>query len=209
MKQFFVLRRPRRGTDDSEMDFYDIDDNVGDAPTCPECGRFIGMLEWLPPYTGELELWGRQFADVVIVPGGLIVSQRFKDTYEDHNLSGLKNFCPVRIVRAVFRKKTVTEEIPHYYYTTVTQSTVPVDDEASEIIRNRPRTCSWCFSGDTECATRIVLNLASYQGEDIFIARGLPGIEIVSDRFRDTCQRNHIRHAHFISCDQFHFKYGS
>lgn len=209
MIPIFVLSKPRCGTDESETDFFHVSDNDGDAPSCPQCGRYIGMIEWLPPYSGELELWGSQFADVVKVPGGLVVSERFKNAFKEHNLSGLNGFHPVHIVRAVCRRKKIPGDIPPYFYTTVVQSVAPVDDKASEIVRSRPKTCDWCFSGDPQRASRIVLNLDAYQGEDIFIARGLPGRHIVSEQFRDVCEQHQIRNTQFIPCEQYHFEYGN
>jgi len=31
----------------------------GIAPKCLTCGKYIGMLPWLPPFRAELEVWGK------------------------------------------------------------------------------------------------------------------------------------------------------
>ena len=61
--RFFVLEVPASGHD--ETDFFDVDDNVGDSPRCPQCNAGLGSLSWLPPYRGELDLVGEGFGDLV------------------------------------------------------------------------------------------------------------------------------------------------
>lgn len=50
--------------------------NVGDAPRCPACNRFVGMLRWQPPFRVEVETWGSTFGDIAFGPGdSLLVSE--------------------------------------------------------------------------------------------------------------------------------------
>ena len=59
---------------------------------CPNCGALSYGLKWVPPYNvtfnkktiGDISLWDP-----------LIVSQKFKDVYEQNNLTGIRNFCLV------------------------------------------------------------------------------------------------------------------
>src|ERR1700736_684521 len=79
----------------------------GDAPSCPTCGATVGSLTWLPPLRGELELFGREFGDLVFPPGSndFLVSQKFKDVYYGHCLTGLSGFDPVDVIKVKCRRK--------------------------------------------------------------------------------------------------------
>ncbi|HSP79360.1 MAG TPA: hypothetical protein VLQ93_12570, partial [Myxococcaceae bacterium] len=61
--RFFVLRGGATGSR-YEADVEKAEPvNRADAPRCPRCGDFIGMLTWLPPYRVELELYGQELGD--------------------------------------------------------------------------------------------------------------------------------------------------
>ena len=40
-------------------------------------------------------------------------------------------------------------------------------------------------------------------GEDIFIARGLPGTIVVSERFKEWCEANEVRNAVFVPAEEY------
>ena len=49
---------------------------------------------------------------------------------------------------------------------------------------------------------KIIIDEATWQGEDIFIARGLPGTLITSDRFKKFCEDNDISNAILVPADK-------
>jgi hypothetical protein len=134
-QQFYLLEQPRpeRQEDDpggtrvlKEKGF-----RVGDAPKCPKCGRFIGMMTWLAPFRVEIETWGKEFGDIVETGGNqLLVSHRFKRLYEEHQLKGLIGFEPVKIVK-VKRHRKSSAEPPQYFKASATRGQTSIDQDAS------------------------------------------------------------------------------
>jgi hypothetical protein len=207
--EFFVFERPRPGTPDDmfagatamqEKGF-----KVGKAPCCPECGRFIGSLEWLPPYRVELESWGEQFGDIVIATGmHVLVSNRFRDIYEQTGLTGLSGFEPVTIVK-ITRHRELYGSPPAYLKVNVTRSQAIRDQAASgcEWSENR-EVCPVCLfppGGLIKRWKRVAIIAATWQGEDIFIPRGGGGI-ITSRRFKGICEAHRIANASFVPAEE-------
>src|ERR1700674_1145394 len=84
-----------------EWAFADVIDPVyGGAPKCPSCGRFLGMLEWLPPYRIRLVKGTKSYipGDLIDGPGAeLMASQRFIAQFERAKLKGVERWEPVTI----------------------------------------------------------------------------------------------------------------
>jgi len=79
-----------------------IDPKYGDAPRCPSCGDFIGLLTWLPPYRVRLVKGMKSYepGDVISGPGmsaGFAASERFITEFERANLKGVERWEPVAI----------------------------------------------------------------------------------------------------------------
>src|SRR5947209_10879505 len=113
---FYVLKQPRPESPEDKCGgttaIQEKGFNVGEALKCPNCGRFIGMLAWLPPFRVELQAWGMEFGDIIEAGGNdLIVSRRFKRLYDEHQLTGLIGFEPVEVVK-VKRQGRSGAELP-------------------------------------------------------------------------------------------------
>jgi len=204
---FYVLEQPRAGSPEDVVGgtraLQEEGFNVGDAPRCPKCGRFTGMLTWLPPYRVELETWGKHFGDIVEAGGNdLIVSHRFKQLYESHELKGLMRFEPVEIVR-VKRHRKSSAELPEYFKASVCRSQTSIDQEASRFEwQGDEPICPECLWPQSSCTLRgykcIVIKSGSWTEEDIFHPRGSPVNVIVSRRFRDVCVENELKNVVFL-----------
>jgi hypothetical protein len=97
--RFFVLEDDMHGRYDTKFSKTGSV-NRGDAPHCPECGDTIGMLSWLPPYRGELELYGAELGDFVESSGyDFLISERFAEAFRAEGLTGLLGFHPVEVTR--------------------------------------------------------------------------------------------------------------
>jgi hypothetical protein len=205
---FYVLENSRITGSAYETEFIDEDPvNVGDAPRCEACGEYVGMLRWLPPYRVELELWGRDFGDLVFGAGGNpLVSERFTALFRQEGLTGLEGFDPVEVVRIRDRRKPKRKSTPPtYLYVNVVRSKAAVDDKRSGIERSGPVTCQECRSYGVDRAKRIIIDPAGWAGEDLFIARGLTGRIIASERFKSFCDRHEIRNAVLIPAEEYSF----
>jgi len=222
--KFFVLDRPETGTaqDGEEYTCASAAEGAryGEAPTCPACGKYVGMLQWLPPYRIELDTWGRHYADVIIPAGNgdLIISERFLDIYRSHGLTGLSEIQPVEVVRMLHRRKKPKEERPEYYKANVAHSETTVDEEASGM-QWRPSQdddpeqewglgeleCPLCLrrKGQFVRQSRVVIKPETWTGEDIFEPRGGGAKCVVSSKFKEVCKANDIRGVRFIPAEQY------
>jgi len=204
---FYVLARKERSEYGSEYDteFLAGDNaNYGEAPRCPVCGRFTGGRQWLPPLRVELELHGRQFGDVVTGAGGsdLLVSPRFEEVYGSNGLVGLEGFAPVEIVKVKSRRRA-TPEPPAYRRADVARSEVAIDVEETGVVRGGPVECSNCLTSTINEIRGVVIDEATWTGEDIFVPRGLPGTITVSERFRDVCLQHAITNLKLVESRAF------
>jgi hypothetical protein len=182
--QFFVLRDLR--TKDREYDAYALrmkPTGTGDAPRCPACNEYVGMLPWLPPYHVEILVHGSRLGDVIECSGEeLLVSAHFRDAWMTEGLRGIEVFSPldrVRIRPARLGRKPVT-----YFHIAPRLFDAQVDLEHSLIEYSRPMTCPKCKSGGLSSVRGFAIDESTWHGEDMFQAWGLPGLIIASDRVR-------------------------
>jgi hypothetical protein len=171
--------------------------NVGSAPKCPECNRYVGMLRWQPPFRVELETWGSEYGDIAFGPGdSLLVSYRFASLWLTRALVGLEGFEEVEVVD-VRRHKKMEERRPRYFRVLVVRSDVAVDQLMSGVEWEIPPSCSVCrIGGNLKGWSQIVLEAPPV--ENVFIARGLPGQVIVDDRFRSFLEEYQIANARLV-----------
>ena len=200
--QFYVLERPRPDSSEDRTGRIDVmseeDCNLGPAPRCPRCGRFLGMLTWLPPYRIVLETWGRRYGDIVRTGDDLIVSDRFKAGFEKEGLLGIDPFEPVEVIRIIHRRGKPQEEIPRYFKATVVRSSTTIDQEASGYEWEDPsKVCPECLFDTLKRYKRLVIRQDTWNGEDVFFPRGGHG-PLVSERFRSMFHRYELVGATFI-----------
>ena len=157
---------------------------LGDAPRCEVCGLYSGGRPWLPPHRAELTLRGSHWGDFAFRGDGgedFLISERAAELYRGEKLRGLSGFEQVDIARA----KGTDEEPPPYLHVAVGRSQAAVDERGSSLIRPEPPTCQRCRSAGLEAIHGFALEPSSWSGEDVFFARGLTGVVVVSRRFRD------------------------
>ncbi|MGZ3459340.1 MAG: hypothetical protein ACXU86_12655 [Archangium sp.] len=180
--RFFVLKDGYRGEHDTE--FTCIDDNVGEASQCPRCGRFFGALPWLPPYRVSLNLYGKELGDFVRGFADALISERFAEAFRAEGLTGFEGFHPVEVVRVRRQRRgPKPTTVPRYFLVTPVFGSAAVDEARSRIRRSSPITCDWCRAGGVEAIHGFALEPGSWNGDDVFLARGLPGSFIISERF--------------------------
>ena len=177
----------------------------GEAAACPVCGSTIGMLEWLPPFYVVLQLHGNQFGDFAFLPGAhdFLVTQRFRDAYYQHSLTGLTGFDPVEVISVKTRSKMLKlAKPPIYFRVCAGYGQTALDLAASGFEWIDPPTCPLCRNGIKMRWKRLVLEEGTWTGEDAFRPRGLSGTTMVSQRFKDVCEQHDIKNALFIPAEE-------
>ncbi len=149
------------------------------ALKCPNCGNFLTSLEWLPPY--DVKLSNGILSDVIFgTINPFIVSQKFKEIYEQNNCSGIESFSTVI---AYQKGKYITQK---YYYPKIKISDVRINLISSNVILEKGNDCSVCQRGDRifESIDRLVFENEEIITEDIFGFKLLSGEIVVSENFK-------------------------
>jgi hypothetical protein len=177
----------------------------GEASTCPMCGGFVGGLRWLPTHRIRLSsakpekwgdfLWGASFS--------LMVSAHFKAAYEAEGLAGITVFHPPAEVVRVGGKKTgdVPPSVPTYHVVEIVWNGGNLDDTASGIVREE-KECTFC-RGAAISFEQVVIEPSSWIEADIFVARGLPGEIIVTERFKHVVENYDLKNTWLIPADRY------
>jgi len=190
--RFFVLDDDMWGLHDTKLAKAEPV-NRGDAPRCPKCGDIIGMLTWLPPYRGRLELHGGGFGDFVEASGyDFLVSERLAKAFQAEGLTGLLGFHPVEVVGVRKKsKKTQALAVPRYFAVTARFGPGAVDEGRSHFrYASKAAVCPDCRFIELDSIHGFTLEPGTWQGEDVFRPRGLPGRIVVSERFAAFTQRH-------------------
>lgn len=176
---FYVVGSPRFGSQNDSEWLPSADARYGNAPRCPECGRFIGARVWLPPFRVELALHGSDWGDFAFAGDSFLVSTRVVESAQ-RVLRGLEGFESVEVVRFAPRERPP----PAYFRVDLPDDGADIDEDKSAITRadDEPG-CDRCRS-DADAIDGFVLEAGTWTGADLFHARGLPGVPIASDRFK-------------------------
>ncbi len=187
--------------------------NYGDAMRCPICGGYVSMLKWLPPYCVHLSSADpRKWGDFVWGAGidAPLVSVRFKEAYEGTNLQGILGFRgPVEIVRIGKRRRGDLPSVLPTYYIADIERLGPATDPGKEERIYTPGTrvpCGFCQvteGGWLQRQARVVVDIDTWRGEDIFIARGGPSQPIVSERFKEFAEQHRFTNMWLIPTEYY------
>ncbi len=200
--RFFVLQKLRGGYHDTE--FNRLSSNIGPALSCPQCGGTIGMLSWQAPYQGELEIYGKDFGDLLDGPSGLLVTERFAEDFKAEGLTGLNGFHPVEVKR-VRRKRRGPKPgpPPQYLFVTPAYGQAALDMERSRILSKKPMACTWCRYVGPDAIDGLYVEEGTWTGEDVFRPRGMWGVILVSERFMRFAERHAMSHMTLIPIEKY------
>ena len=89
-------------------------------------------------------------------------------------------------------------DLPLYYPVQIELLGANINDIESEVLRN-PHHCHYC-RGDVISIKKVVVNEASWHGSDIFVARGLYGVILISDKFKKNSRDGRVNEHPLDSC---------
>jgi hypothetical protein len=206
---FFILLNPLEVHGETITSYLPADgSNAGEAPRCSACGEPVGMLPLLPPVCVEVEALGSRWGDVAFGPGDqILISEKLKALFANTDLVGFVRLDPVRVVKAKQRKSRAGEP-PVYWLASIQRSRAALDESASGLVRDEAATCIECRIGGTlKRVERVILEPGTWSGEDVFIARGLPGRILASERFKHLCEANELANCSFMPAEDFGFNH--
>lgn len=193
---FYVIR-PATGPKAISLSFWPATNSlVGDAPRCVVCGGFLGLMPLLPPVRIEVDARGAGWADIAVAGGELLVSEAFAHRYDSTDLIGLGPLFHTVVEEIRSDRKLSEASMPAYFLARIAQSLAAMDDDLSETVRSEKNVCAACrLGGSLRSFRRVILESGTWSGEDVFVARGLPGICIATQRFK-----SFVEAAGFVGC---------
>ena len=174
--------------------------NFGDAPTCSVCREFVEGKPWLPPYRADLRLHGSRWGDFAFFgESEFLVSDRVFGLYTKAGLTGLTGFEPVESVSI----EGAMTPPPRYRHVSIARSGAAVDESRSSLTRPAPVTCDSCRVGGVEAIDGFSLELGTWTGEDVFVARGLAGVVLATLRFRKLVDDHGLTNVRLIPINSY------
>jgi len=211
---FYILTKNDWKTEKGQTDTeWMIADKVNyeSAPRCPECNQVIGGKLWLPPYQIELEMFTKQYGNVALGVGGdeLVVDDYFKSRFEETDLTGLEFIGEAEVVKLICRwgvKKKQLTEPPQYYVARLKYGCAAIDHEKSGAVfeTGEEPTCDYCRSGLIKRYPKIIIDENTWDGTDIFLARGIGGMRTTSQRFKDWWDSCDFNNCKVIPSEEYH-----
>jgi hypothetical protein len=180
-------------------------------PLCVCCGRVMGPCQYKSPINVVLEFEAgvSKYGDILdFSADALLVSDRFKNRFVSEGLTGLSGFESVNITE--IRGRSPLNQIrPSYAHASVLRSRAAIDEKASGVRRmGEDAICRECRLGGTlKRVARIVLEPGSWDGLDLFIARGLPGDIIVTDRFKSFAEHHQFANINLVNTEDYAFDF--
>jgi hypothetical protein len=176
--------------------------NRGDALKCCRCGEAVSLMSWLPPFRVLLQRYGKDFGDIVFLPGSdFLVSERFRGLYGQSGLTGLLDFEAVTVVKVQTPQRN-RPETPQYYKVGVHYGRAALDLTASDFEWEHSPTCDECRTDHIKRWKRLVVEEATWTGEDAFRPRGMFSAILVTERFKTFCEEHQITNAEFTPAEQ-------
>lgn len=154
-----------------------------------------------PPFRVEMQFWGKEYGDVAFFSDYLLISRRLADSIQSEEITGIDVLSTATVVKVKPRRMAIG--IPEYIVARVRRSGAVLDHVASHVDYVQIWDCEECRVGTIARWQSVELVPGTWGGEDLFIARGLPGVIITSDRFRQFCLSHGFRNIKLIQASKY------
>ena len=215
---FYILKETNYKTD---KDFADTEclraggmSSLGKgAPVCPQCGKFVGGMIWIPPYKIELVMYTNQFGNVIDKGEELVVDEYFKSCFEKTDLTGIEFLGEAEITKFTCRWKAKKRQLgtpPQYYVARIKYGCAAIDHNKSGSVFDDgcEPTCDYCRTGIIRRYPRIVIDESTWDGTDIFLARGKGSTITTSQRFKDWWDSCNFNNCKVVPSEEFRRDHG-
>jgi hypothetical protein len=156
---------------------------------------------WEPPFRVEMRFWGPKYGDLVQFTNDVLVSERLVLAIQEAGLTGIDILSEATVVKVLPAR--MSKGMPKYFVGRIRRSRAMFDDEASGAEYKQKWKCPECKTGNLLRFRSVVLVANSYAGEDLFIARGLPGIFLASARFRDLVVADGFQNINLVKATDY------
>jgi hypothetical protein len=160
------------------------------------------MLRMPPPYKVALELMRGDWPDVLSGSNDqLLFSQRAVDILKLDSMRGVEIAGKALVVQVTRRGKRLPP--PEYWFCSIRHGPTAID-----LRRSRPfppgctPTCNVCLRSKCKWDS-LAIDEATWDGADLFEARGLPGKKICTTRFRGLWSEAGLKGAVLLSLDEY------
>jgi hypothetical protein len=202
VETLYVLQNSSVVGNDAETDFLKPKGTKrGDAPRCPVCNTPVGMKVWEPPFRVKIQFWGTRHGDIAYFMDDLLVSERLVDMIRSESLTGIDIISEATVSEV--SPKRMAHEIPRYFIGRIRRTEAIFDHVASGAEYRRMWTCTECRIGEMNRHKRVSLIPNTWTGEDLFIAKGLPGVFLTSSRFHDFARSHGFLNVHLIRASEY------
>jgi len=172
--------------------------NSGEAIRCNECGSFLSMLKWLPPY--QLKVSKKNLGDFIFgTQNGFVLSEKAKTLFEQSGQKGLNNFKKVELYYKMVKLES------NYYYPEITLSDVRINIKKSGLRFDSQKECDCC-----QKAGRIIKDMKgvffeneNQINEDVFFTKMLSGTITVSENFISFVNKYKLTNLKFIEVEKY------
>lgn len=198
---FYVVDRQR--FNDKEYAYGEqVDQNTGEFEKCEICGSAVSMRKWLPPL--KVKLSKPSYGDFVFGTFySFLVSERFRNEYMNSEISGIKEFEPVEVVR-INRLRPTSPQPPKYFYVSIVRNKARVNEIQSKFVRDGEVKCDFCqMGGVIKSFDGVYIEPGTWSGEDVFLPIGLTGTILVSDRFYSFVKEYEFTNINFVPAEQY------
>lgn len=173
--------------------------NLTDRPlhSCPKCGRDVGTLADLAPYT--LDCQGQKVGLSDFSPQGshfAIITTPVLNWMRRDRITGWRYTAKALIVKG--RPKELIAKDPVRHYIEIRWSKVRIDERASEFARTRPIRCFHCSQGISGYKRLVFEEPLPARVPDLFACYNLPHGMFCTQRFRKKF------HSHGFNGIEFH-----
>ena len=200
--RFFVLSRPEPKSH-WDTEYRPVENaRYGDATRCASCGGFTSPRRWLQPYEVELKSHGRTFGDFAFrAAAQFLVSRHAAQSWVDAGLVGIREFHSVTVVSQTPR----SIPRPEYRFPILELGATKIDARHTVIAPSESNTeiCDVCLSRPIDAIGEVVVDIATWDGADLFIARGLPATVIVTERFASFVATSELTGVAVTPAEQF------
>lgn len=213
MPKFYVLEIG--GIAQYEFANYEVygEAHYSDAPTCPECGRSLGMSRWEQPYDIKLEQ-SHKIGDFIDGYGGcdFIASYKVTKLAAEAHINGIERKFPIETIRRENERKMGAQERPALFGIDLVYSKTRVLYYDMEVEwRKEPAEdyCRVCGPGGGgkggiyKKIDKVVIDESTLQGEDMFHPMNFSDHIILSQKAAVLIEDYELTNVKAIPCEEY------